>query len=60
MKMIAEYLEKSQDFERLAAAEPESGLKANLLEQAAAYRKLAEERARRLNVPLPLQRPESN
>jgi hypothetical protein len=30
------------------------------LEQAAAYRKLAEERARLLNVPLPLQPPESN
>jgi hypothetical protein len=49
MKMIAEYLEKAIDFERLAAAEKESSLKVTLLDQAAAYGKLAEERARQLS-----------
>jgi len=42
MKLIAEYLEKAIDFERMAVMETDSALKANLLKQAAAYRKLAE------------------
>jgi hypothetical protein len=51
MKLIAEYLEKAIDFEKMAVTEKDSALKASLLKQAAAYRKLAEERARRLNLP---------
>jgi hypothetical protein len=50
MKMVAEYLEKALNFEQLAAAETDMALKANLLKQAAAYRKLAADRA--LKAPL--------
>ena len=55
MKMVAEYLEKALNFEQLAAAEKDPKLKAELLEQAKAYRKLAAERA--LRDPLTLQKP---
>jgi hypothetical protein len=41
MKMIAEYLENSLNFERLARDEKDPKLKADLEKQAAAYRKLA-------------------
>lgn len=50
MKMVAEYLEKALNFEQMAANEADSNLKTNLLKQAAAYRKLAAERA--LKAPL--------
>jgi hypothetical protein len=60
MKLIAEYLEKAIDFERMAVIEADSALKASLLKQAADYRKLADERARRLNLTLPLRPPQSN
>jgi hypothetical protein len=60
MKMVAEYLEKAIDFEKMAAKELDSAFKANLLEQAADYRKLADERVRRLNLPLPPRPPQSN
>ncbi len=60
MKLIAEYLEKAIDFERMAVMETDSALKANLLKQAAAYRKLAEERAQRLNLMVPPRPPQSN
>jgi hypothetical protein len=60
MKLIAEYLEKAIDFERMAVMETDSVLKANLLKQAAAYRKLAEERAQRLNPMVPPRPPQSN
>ncbi len=54
MKMIAEYLEKALDFERLAAAENIPELKASLLKQAQAYRKMAADRALREKLtPLP-------
>jgi hypothetical protein len=48
--MVAEYLEKALNFEQLAAGESDVALKANLLKQAAAYRKLAADRA--LKAPL--------
>ena len=48
--MIAEYLEHALQFERLASAEQNPSLKANLEKQAAAYRKLAGERARKLDA----------
>lgn len=59
MEMIAHYLEKAIDFEKMAVKEMDPELKANLLEQAAAYRKLADERARRLKLSLPPERPSS-
>jgi hypothetical protein len=45
MKMVAEYLEKALDFERMAAAENDPDLKTSLTQQAEAYRKLAAQRA---------------
>jgi hypothetical protein len=45
VKFVAEYLEKAVDFERLASLEAEPQMKAALLKQGAAYRKLAAERA---------------
>jgi hypothetical protein len=36
MKLIAEYLERAIDFEKMAVAEKDSTLKASLLKQAAA------------------------
>ena len=47
MKMVAEYLEKALEFERLAFAEKDPEFKASLLKQAEAYRKLAADRALR-------------
>ena len=47
MKMVAEYLEKAINFEQMAVAEKDPKLKADLLEQANAYRKLAAEHALR-------------
>jgi hypothetical protein len=47
MKMVAEYLEKALNFEQMAASEADPKLKADMLAQAAAYRKLAAERALR-------------
>jgi hypothetical protein len=47
VKLVAEYLEHALQFERLAAAEENQSLKADLEKQAAAYRKLAAERALR-------------
>ena len=47
MKMVADYLEKALDLERLAAAENNPELKASLMKQAEAYRKLAAKRALR-------------
>jgi len=47
MKMVAEYLEKALQFEQMADREKDAKLKADLLAQAQAYRKLAAERALR-------------
>jgi hypothetical protein len=54
MKLVAEYLERSVHFARMAAEADDPDLKEQLLKQAAAYRKLAEKRAALL------ERPESN
>ena len=54
MKMVFEYLDKALDFKRLAAAETNPELKASLMKQAEAYRKLAADRALREKLtPLP-------
>jgi hypothetical protein len=53
MKQVTEYLENAVQFERLAAAEKDSKLRAELEQQAAAYHKLAAQRAKQLGVALP-------
>jgi len=55
MKMLAEYLEKAITFEKMAAEEKDAKLKADLEKQAAAYRKLAERRAKEYKLDLPPQ-----
>jgi hypothetical protein len=60
MKMIAEYLEHSLHFEHLAAEAKDAELKTRLLEQAKAYRKLAEGRAKKLRTTLPPIRPRNS
>ena len=51
MKLIAEYLEHAVQFERMAAEATDPKLKESCEKQAIAYRKLAEKRARELNLP---------
>jgi len=51
--MIAEYLEHALQFERMAAEATDPSFKESMLKQAAAYRKLAGERAGRLGLPQP-------
>jgi hypothetical protein len=53
MKMIAEYLEHAIQFERMAAEEKNPELKAQFNKQAAAYRKLAADRAKKLGLEEP-------
>ena len=50
MKMIAEYIEHAHKFEQLAALESTPKLKTSFDDQAAAYRKLATERAKKLGI----------
>jgi hypothetical protein len=58
MKMVAEYLEKALNFEQMASRESDTELKARLLDQAKAYRKLAADRA--LKDPLSPLPPKGN
>jgi hypothetical protein len=53
--MIAEYLEHVLHFESLAAEAADPNLRETFLEQARAYRKLADERvvAQKIRLPLP-------
>ena len=53
MKLIAEYLERCEQFERMAAAETNLEASRRMKEQADAYYKLAAKRARVLNLPIP-------
>ncbi len=53
MKLITEHLAEAAKFERLAKEESNPALREQLLKQAAAYHKLAEERAQALGQPLP-------
>ena len=50
MKMLAEYLEKVVNFEKMAGEQKDAKLKANIEYLAAAYRKLADERATKLGL----------
>ena len=53
MKQLTEYLERAVSLERLAAGEQDSTFKDQLLNQAAAYRKLAARRAEQYGLPAP-------
>jgi len=53
MKLLTEYIEHALQFERLAAEEHDTHLKAQFIEQAKDYRKLAAERAKRYGLPPP-------
>jgi hypothetical protein len=46
MKLLTKYLERAINLERLAASEQDSTFKTQLLDQAAAYRKLAAKRVK--------------
>ena len=46
MKMLAEYLENAINFEKMEADEKDPKLRERFAKQAAAYRKLAEKRAK--------------
>ena len=50
VQMIAGHLEHALQFEQMALDATDAALKESLLKQAAAYRKLAEERAERLGI----------
>jgi hypothetical protein len=52
MKLLAKYLDIAIKFERLAAGETAS-MKESFQEQAAAFRKLAAKRAKKLGIPEP-------
>jgi len=53
MKLLTEHLERAVSLERLAAGEQDSTFKDQLLNQAAAYRKLAARRAEQYGLPAP-------
>jgi hypothetical protein len=59
VKLLTEYLERAVQLENLAAGETDLQLKDQLLNQAAAYRKLAAKRAREYGLPPPSP-PEAN
>jgi len=56
VKLLADYLERARQFERLAADEKDAAAKKQLRDQAEAYYKLAEKHAKAINVPLPPRR----
>jgi hypothetical protein len=53
MKMLAEYFDTAIKFEQMAADEKDPNLKAEFEKQAAAYRKLAEKRAKEYGLKIP-------
>ena len=53
MQELTEYLDRAINLERLAASEQDSRFKTELLDQAAAYRKLAARRAEQFGLPPP-------
>ena len=53
MKTMSEYLAEADKFDRLAADETSPDLKQALKTIADDYRKLADERAKKIGVPLP-------
>ena len=53
LDLLTQYIDHALTFERMADAELNQGLKADLERQAAAYRRLATNHARKLGLPLP-------
>lgn len=53
VKLIAEYLDRAVQFDLLARTEENPKLKADFEKQAAAYRKLAAERSKKLGLEPP-------
>jgi hypothetical protein len=53
LDLLTQYIEHALTFERMADAESNRGLKADLERQAIAYRRLAANRAKKLGLPLP-------
>jgi hypothetical protein len=53
MQTVVEYLERAQQFERMAAEAEDEQSKQRLLAQAEGYRMLAARRADQIGVPLP-------
>ena len=53
MKLATEYLSDAAKFERLADTESDPKLREQFAQQAAAYRKLAADRAKALGIPSP-------
>jgi hypothetical protein len=53
MKLLAEYVKHERSFERMAAQENNREVRAQFEKQAAAYRKLAAERAARYGLSDP-------
>jgi hypothetical protein len=53
VELLLKYLENAIKFRNLAAVEPKADLRVALEKQAEAYHKLAEGRAKKLNLPLP-------
>jgi hypothetical protein len=58
MKLLNEYLEHALAFERLVGEESNPEVRAQFEQQAAAYRKLAAERAARYGLPAPSSPPQ--
>jgi hypothetical protein len=56
MKMLAEYLDTALKFEQLAAGEKDPKVKADFEKQAAAYRSLAEKKAKEYGLKTPSDR----
>ena len=59
MKLATEYLSDAAKFDRLAEAKSDPKLKDQLTKQAAAYRKLAADRAKKLGIQPPPEPPEA-
>lgn len=53
MKLLTEYIERATQLEALADGETNLKFKAELLKQAASYRKLAANRAEKYGMPPP-------
>jgi hypothetical protein len=53
MELVLRYLENAIRFRNLAAVELDPKLRGDLERQAEAYRKLAENRAKERNLPIP-------
>jgi hypothetical protein len=53
IRLVTEYIDRAVNLERLAAGEQDAKFKAELLHQAASYRKMAANRAVQCGLPPP-------